>query len=178
MRARDNPLATDRVLQIRYRPQGTTWDELLARLETLNYRAAIIGPESTGKTTLLEDLEPKLIARGFAVQWVPANGPIPDHSTSNILFCDGADLLSAFGWYRLRRSAKQAAGLIIATHEPGWLPTLVECTTTPELLYEILVEILGPQTTPAPAACEKLFKKHQGNIRSVLRELYDEYAAC
>src|SRR5687768_9283988 len=68
MRARDNPFSTDRVLKIRYRPRGWTWDGLLARLASLDYRAAIVGPEGRGKTTLLQDLEPHLTARGFGVK--------------------------------------------------------------------------------------------------------------
>ena len=43
MKARDNPLSTDRVLAIRYRPQGWTWPQLLSRLEAME-GAARIGP--------------------------------------------------------------------------------------------------------------------------------------
>ena len=39
MRARDNPFAVDRVLAVRYKPQGWTWEALLSRLKHLRYRA-------------------------------------------------------------------------------------------------------------------------------------------
>ena len=39
---------------------------LAARLRQLHYRAAIVGPKGTGKTTLLEDLASRLAGRGFS----------------------------------------------------------------------------------------------------------------
>jgi hypothetical protein len=51
MRARDNPFAVRRVLKLRYRLSESGWDELLARLERLDHRAAIVGAEGSGKTT-------------------------------------------------------------------------------------------------------------------------------
>ena len=65
MKARDNPFSTDRVLRVRYRLCGLTWEQLLSRLAALQYRAAIVGPDGTGKTTLLEDLESRLTGLGF-----------------------------------------------------------------------------------------------------------------
>jgi ABC-type hemin transport system ATPase subunit len=65
MRARDNPFATVHVHRIRYRFDGLTWDQFMERLAQWNYRGAIVGPEGTGKSTLLEDLRPRLAERGF-----------------------------------------------------------------------------------------------------------------
>src|SRR6185503_9378150 len=65
MRARDNPFSTDRLQRIRYRFQERTWENLMERLERMHYRAAIVGGEGTGKTTFLEDLEPRLRDLGF-----------------------------------------------------------------------------------------------------------------
>jgi hypothetical protein len=63
VKARDNPFAVERVLGIHYRPQDGTWDDLLARLTALDYRAAIVGGHGTGKSTLLDDLAVWLIKR-------------------------------------------------------------------------------------------------------------------
>jgi DNA replication protein DnaC len=68
MRARDNPFAVNRVLAIRYRLSGVTWEELLARLSDLRFRAALVGPHGHGKTTLLEDLGERLGSQGFRVR--------------------------------------------------------------------------------------------------------------
>src|SRR6185436_15582003 len=70
MRAADNPFAVRRVLAIRYRLSGETWEGLLERLAALRYRAAIVGPHGRGKTTLLEDLAPRLEALGFRTRTV------------------------------------------------------------------------------------------------------------
>jgi len=43
MIARANPFAVSKILTIRYEPQSTTWDALLARLQLLGHRAAIVG---------------------------------------------------------------------------------------------------------------------------------------
>ena len=68
MRARDNPFRTDRVLSVRYRLAEGTLCGLLDRFEAMGRRAAIVGPKGHGKTTLLEDLAPRLRDRGFAVR--------------------------------------------------------------------------------------------------------------
>jgi hypothetical protein len=88
MRARDNPFRTERMLEVRYRLEGIGWEELLRRFEKLGYRAALIGPHGSGKTTLIESLEPRLNALGFEtrvirltaeqqhfVRWTPTFGP-------------------------------------------------------------------------------------------------------
>jgi hypothetical protein len=131
MRARDNPFSTDRVLKIRYRPRGWTWDELLDRLARLDNRAAIVGPEGRGKTTLMEDLEPHLRTRGFGVKHLrltrerPAFDPgwlrdfFAATTPNDVLLFDGAEQLTRFAWWRFRRAARRAAGLVITSHRFG-----------------------------------------------------------
>ena len=146
IRARDNPFATDRVLAVRYQPIGWTWDELMARLSRLRYRCAIVGPEGFGKTTLLEDLEPLLVARGFAVRWLRFNREqrtIPVNfaasiSSGDIVLFDGCEQIGALAWRRFLFRTRRAGGVIVTTHTPGRLPTLVECATSPELLGGII----------------------------------------
>jgi len=179
MRARDNPFAADRVLAIRYKPQGCTWRELLERLESLNYRAAIVGPHGTGKTTLLEDLIPWLRSRGYDPillrldstsprlnpdQWhvVGAAGP------RQILLLDGAEQLPLTQWLCFRYRSRNAGGLVITTHQSGRLPTLIRTRTSAPLLSEILTELGARCAEP-----DGLFHRHGGNIREAIRELYD-----
>jgi len=119
VRARDNPFASDRVERLRYRlPDGMTWDELLERLAALRFRAALVGPHGRGKTTLLEDLAPRLTARGFRVRtvtlrqeerrvdWKRFRSLGPD----DVLFLDGAELLGRLAWLRVRLSCRRAGG--------------------------------------------------------------------
>ena len=185
MRARDNPFRTDRVLKIRYRPRGWTWDELLGRLATLDYREAIVGPEGHGKTTLMEDLEPHLRARGFGVRHLRLTRERPGFdaawlrdffattNSKDVLLFDGAEQLTRIAWWRFRRAARKAGGLVITSHRGGMLPTLVECETDAQLLGGI-VRDLAPD--PSGHDTGALFARHRGNVREALRELYDRYA--
>lgn len=188
MRARDNPFAMDRVHTIRYRPQGTTLAGLLARLKQLNYRAAIVGPDGSGKTTLLEDLERMLAGQDIKARMVFVNdtSPLSDPACRRLLseltrdelvLLDGADLAPRSCWSLLKHhTITHAYGLVITSHRPGLLPTLIECTTSPALLHDIAHQ-LQPLDRPIRArSLESLFRRHEGNIRACLRELYDLYA--
>ena len=188
MRARDNPFAMDRVHTIRYRPQDTTFDGLLTRLRELNYRAAIVGPDGSGKTTLLEDLERALPEQGIKTRMVFVNdtSPLSDPACRQLLseltrdelvLLDGADLVPRSCWSLLKRhTITHAYGLVITSHRPGLLPTLIECTTSPSLLQDI-ARHLQPPNRPIPVeSLQSLFRRHQGNIRACLRELYDLHA--
>lgn len=179
--AKNNPFATDRVLQIRYIPQTCTWDELLARLESMHYRAAIVGADGTGKTTLIEDIACRLTEQGLSFRTifvtmdisVPMSGinEILDGDPSDILLIDGADHLKKLVWHRIKRKIyRRNTGLIITSHKPNMLPTLIECSTNPQLLKTI-VDALAPQTDDK--LLKNLYRKHKGNIRDALRELYD-----
>jgi len=188
MKARDNPFAVERIHTIRYRPLHTTFDQLLARLHELNYRAAITGPEGSGKTTLLEDLQQVLERKGFRTRLVFVNDAslfdspacrqlLSELARDQILLLDGADLIRRSDWSLLKRhTITHAYGLVITSHKRGLLPTLIECSTTPALLREIVAELL-PQSRTTPAEfLDSLYERHKGNLRACLRELYDLYA--
>jgi energy-coupling factor transporter ATP-binding protein EcfA2 len=187
MRARDNPFAADRLERLRYRFAGASLDELLTRLEEMNYRGAIIGPEGSGKTTLLEDLRHALERKGQRTRLLFINDtcPLPEVECRRILteltpqelvLLDGADAMRRSAWSLFRRhTIRHAAGLIVTSHRPGLLPTLMECLTTPAILREIVAD-LAPQSHAIPAALlDALHTRHHGNLRACLRELYDLY---
>jgi energy-coupling factor transporter ATP-binding protein EcfA2 len=187
MRARDNPFAADRVERIRYRFAETSLDELLARLDDMNYRAAIIGPEGSGKTTLLEDLRRVLEQKGPRTKLLFVNDASPltdaecrrfltELTPQDLVLLDGADAIRRSLWLQFRRHTIQhAAGLIVTSHRPGLLPTLIECTTTPALLQEIVYTLTPPTPALSPAFLIALHARHNGNLRACLRELYDLY---
>lgn len=184
MRARDNPFASERVLEIRYRlPDGWTWESLLDRLAALGWRAAIVGPHGRGKTTLLEDLAPRLEARGFQVRPLSLWDDHPrlrsedrarlrDLDSRDFVLLDGAEQLGRLSWLFLKIRCRRAGGLLVTSHRPGLLPTLLECHTSPGLLAGIVRELTGEEP-PDAADMETLFARHAGNLRSALRELYD-----
>ena len=188
MRARDNPFATARVHQIRYRFDGTAWEDLMARLKSMNGRGAIVGPEGAGKTTLLEDFVPRLRERGWDVVWLRLTREQPrlpsqmlralaSRLTANsfILF-DGAEQLSPWGWWSFLRLFRRAGGLIITSHRAGLLPTLIRCETSSRLLAGIVADLLRGTALPEGVPPDWLFRKHGGNLREALRELYDLFS--
>jgi len=188
MKARDNPFAVERVQAIRYRPLKTTFDEILARLHELNYRAAITGPEGSGKTTLLEDLGRAFRTKGIKPNLVFVNDTsrfdsptcrrlLASLSRDQIALLDGADLIRRSDWSLLKRhTITHAYGLIITSHKRGLLPTLIECSTSPALLKNIVAALQPQSSLLTPEFLDSLYKRHQGNLRACLRELYDLYA--
>lgn len=188
MRARDNPFKTDSVLGVRYRLRDRTWEELLGQLRRLGYRAAVVGPHGSGKTTLLEDLEPRLASLGFSVIRLRLDDEtrrfergflrslFRNLGERDLLLFDGAEQMGRLAWRRFKSGAKRAGGLIITSHRRGRLPTLIECETSPELLGEIIRELIGGEAEARCGMAEKLHAKHQGNLRDALREMYDMYS--
>ena len=185
MKARENPFCVTRVQTVRYRPLDGSVDDILAQLETMRYRAALVGPEGSGKTTLLEDLQQALERRGKRTRLVFVNDTSPldrqalmQLDADEIILLDGADALGPVQWFLLkRRILKHAAGLVITTHRPGRLPTLIQCTTTSTLLGDIVGDLLPETDTVDPAVFDQLLRHHQGNIRNCLRDLYDRCGA-
>jgi len=189
MQARDNPFAVQRVLAVRSRLARVTWEELLDRLAAFGFRAALVGPHGHGKTTLLEDLAPRLEERGFRLRSATLHAGdrrltaaqeetlFADLSGRDLLLVDGAEQLGRLSWLRLRRKSRAAGGLVITSHRAGLLPTLHECRTTPELLAGIVRDLLGAEAEGMSPEPEELWLRHRGNVRDALRELYDVWAA-
>ena len=97
-------------------------------------------------------------------------------STEDVLLVDGVEQLGPLTWRKLRRGSLSHAGLIITTHAPGRLPTLIECRTSVELLDEIVTELAPAEIGRLRPKLPPLFARHDGNVRLCLRELYDWHA--
>ena len=179
LRPADNPFSSRRVESLAFRTDFPQWADLEQRLDELGGRAAIVGPKGSGKTTLLEEM-----ARKFPppIVWVQIPGSCPDPwrvarkqlpedlSNQNTLLIDGAEQLGAFGWRRLMWRARSARCIVATLHQPGRLPTLVECRTDPALLRDLVGELVPGSLIP-DQTLETLFERHGGNIRLCLREL-------
>ena len=188
MKARENPFKADRVIAtIRYACPDGDAHTLIARLASLDYRATIVGPHGTGKTTLLEDLGRALRDRGFRVVFVRLGADarrLPNDWVSraatlgpgDIVCLDGAEQLSTIAWHWFQWRARRAAGLIVTSHRRGHLPLLIECTTNVDLLDRV-VRRLSPVSAAGAPSAEELFRRHRGNLHDALRELYDFHAA-
>jgi hypothetical protein len=92
--------------------------------------------------------------------------------TFDVLLIDGADHLNGLVWRWIKGATKRRnIGLVVTSHTPGMLPTLVECSTSAKLLSDIVTR-LTPNTTD-PQLIENIYHKHNGNIRDAIRQLYD-----
>ena len=90
----------------------------------------------------------------------------------DLILFDGASPLPRLTWSMFKHESNRAGGLIITTHRGGMLPTLVTTRTCPDLLNS-LVHKLVPENE---VATRHLYAKHNGNIRDVFRDLYDQWA--
>jgi hypothetical protein len=186
--ARDNPFAVDRVLQVRFRFESISCDELCARLESLNMRAAVVGPQGSGKTTLLEDLARRHQASGWRIRAARLSAEFPQFDRvwrreffaalgpRDLVVFDGAEQLSRFAWRRFQSRTRRAGGLLITSHRAGLLPTLIETRTSLALLDDILRQLVPTAPQTLLDAAHQLFHTHHGNIRDVLRGLYDAWS--
>jgi len=194
-RARDNPFAAQRIDRLPWRPPAggpggdeCSLDDLLARFAALGHRAALVGPKGRGKTTLLETLGRRLEAQGLTVRRLvvtPHRRPpraelhrfLAAPGRRDLLLLDGYDHLTSWTRHHLHRAASRAAGLLVAAHHPRRLPVLLHCTSTPALLRELIDELLSGREAPVPMpSAEELYRRHAGNLRLALRELYDRWA--
>lgn len=184
MKARDNPFGSRRIERLEFRfPAGDGWPGLLGRLENAGWRGAIVGPHGTGKTTLLEQLAPHLVARGFRPRLLTlrAHSAAADKQTvltaatlraPDFLLLDGAEQLSPREWTSLAQAARAAAGCVITLHRAARLPTVLETAASPALLEELTRQLCGS----SQGDVQPVFAHHGGNIRDCLRNLYDRWA--
>ena len=188
MRPCDNPFRASCMDALEYRLRGTTWDALLSRLRSLDYRAAIVGPHGVGKSTLLRRMAKKLESTGKSTRLIQARSTHTDFSAgyfqtalgevnaSTMVLFDSAERLNPRQWKTLQTCAAGFGGLVITVHRPHRLPTLIECAPTIDTL-DTLVETLAPNHADdlRPYAHAR-YHHHSGNIRNVLRDCYDHLA--
>jgi len=185
VKARDNPFSVDRIERIRYRPFSGGLEDITARLDRMQYRAAIVGDEGSGKTTLLEDLREHLQSNGVATKSIFINDTNPfvrsarrrfisNLNAGDVVLLDGAEAMGRLAWTTFKRGVlNREAGLVITAHRPGLMPTLIQCSTTPALLREIVADLLSDAANLEAAFLDELYRRNSGNIRNCLRELYD-----
>jgi hypothetical protein len=187
LKARENPLRSELVERIPFQPVGWTWDELDERLHRLEFRGAIVGGQGTGKTTLLDALEVRLRQQGMEIYRITLRADHPGitdsqlqhirSSKTQVILLDGAEQLAPRRWRQVLESTSDVRGLIITSHSPGMLPTLVECRTTSALLDHLLRTVLSSEIVAAlEDSPRRLLETHAGNVRLVLRDLYDRLA--
>lgn len=184
-RPADNPFASHRIEDLRYRCERFSIGNLGPRIQKLGGRVAIVGPKGSGKTTLLQELENVVFGEPIQVRirrdcsryWREARAqlPRPIHPRQVVLV-DGAEQLGPFAWRRLLHAVRPARCLVVTLHRPGRLPTLIECHTDHRLLGELVSELAPSHASALEPGLEDLFQRHDGNIRLCFRELYDVFS--
>ncbi|MGI9516692.1 MAG: hypothetical protein ACR2NP_06595 [Pirellulaceae bacterium] len=186
--ARHNPFATEWTDAIPFRFEQGNWESNLQRLADLQFLAAIVGAKGSGKTTLLENLAEQLAPTR------ECHYCCFEHSTANhdkivgdlfrqiecgaILLVDGIERLR---WILRRKlfaaGKRQHGGLVVAVHKPCALPLWIECQ--PDLAtLRYVVDYLGFDTNSAVwQESVSAFTRFEGNVRNVLRWLYDQVAS-
>jgi hypothetical protein len=188
MDAARNPFRSERIDGLRYRLDETGWSELLARFAALGHRAALVGPEGSGKTTLREEIEERLAARGWRIVRAQLSAdhkptwrmlaPLLSHLGKNVLLTvDGAEQMSRLQWWRLCLKTNIAGGVLITSHRRGLLPTLREHSVDAALARDLVRELVGAKQAECLGdVIGDLFIRQHGNVRELLRALYDRYA--
>lgn len=172
---------------------------LIDRLADCGWRGEILGPHGSGKSTLVRSLIPELTSRGMhvslftlrqgsrrlpptegdGVEWFPPGGDeaAPPGVVSRLWIIDGAEQLSWFAWWRLRGDCWwNGRGLIVTTHRPLGLPTLIRTSTTADLAWQLVRKLLAAdQRSISQADVEEAFRRQDGNLRETLLALFDVY---
>jgi hypothetical protein len=187
MLARQNPFNTSRIRKIPYQWRGLSPSELFSRLEEIRFRGCILGQHGSGKSTLLSNLKSLLESNGCNTVHIFINlesrisifrlikQVLYAWRNFSVLLVDGADLLPWHRWMIVRLFSLGSKGIVVTTHDRPMLPILWRCLPEESLVNDI-VQILSGSEVPRPFIVQ-LFTKHSGNLRAILRELYDEYSS-
>ncbi len=173
--------------------EGHSAEQVVARLQSQNWRGEIIGPHGSGKSTLLHALREPLRQAGRELIWFELKqgqhrlqAPSAEKSTvptntrwnkNTLVIVDGAEQLT---WLRrkslLARTQWRGAGLLWTTHRPLELRPVWE-TKTDLRLAETIVRRLVPDDDHriAPEEIEVAFKASNQNLRETLFQLFDRY---
>ncbi|TWT60249.1 hypothetical protein [Rubinisphaera italica] len=187
--ARKNPFATEHLLSIPYLYQDTSLNELIERFEQMGSRAALVGPEGHGKTTLQETMAAEYERRGVKTHWIRVSRDTPhlpkgifkqlaeQTAPEDLILFDGVEQISRLAWWRFRRTLKPGQACLITTHTPGWFPTLHDCATDQVLLSEIIARLPISDIQIDSSEIGEIWLKHRGDLRQALFDLYDRYAS-
>ncbi|MFP4351899.1 MAG: hypothetical protein ACLFSZ_00665 [Puniceicoccaceae bacterium] len=181
-KARENPFRSERVAEFRYRidPERLAgWRRTIR--ESRTSRLAIVGPEGTGKTVLLEDL-----AAGFgAADWIRIHldDPLARRialarklygSDPKPLFVDGLEALPP--WLTGCPARLLRPRVVATLHRPRRaFGVLFETSFDAGAVLAMIEYLKGAPVPPAGRGrILRLAGEHGGNVREVLRQLYRE----
>jgi len=187
--ARDNPFIVQRTDAILFDFCDTPFvgmEAFAKHVAGFGFRGAIVGKRGRGKTTLLSELHSWLINQSLDCELAFINREtklqgdritqlVQRGNAGAILLIDGLERLPFLARHRFVSQSKSFGGFIATTHQTGRLKTLVRCRSSLKSLQGIL-DSLGITNPRLRSNAVSLWSRHRGNIRLVLRQLYDDVA--
>lgn len=185
MKASANPFRSSRVEQIRYALTNEALEALVNH--ALNEPCScLLGVKGTGKTTLLEDLEPRLQRRDYTTHWVrlhldstpqersDALSGLESLHEGDVCLFDGAEVLNWWQWRRVCKRARSNGFTLIATlHHKRGVPVVHSTQPDWSLAEQFVRQLAGSHYSESlHARAQHAFKENHGNIREVFRACY------
>jgi hypothetical protein len=160
-------------------------ESLLEKLAAQNWWGAVVGPHGSGKTTLFKTLKPALSAKGHRVHEIALRDGqrrLPQDSMrevgrATIVMVDGYEQLGWFARANLRRRCRRlGVGLVVATHLPVEIPTLIRLAPSVALVQQLVSELsLRVSTKIASEDVVASHASHGSNVREIFFDLYDRH---
>ena len=184
-----NPFATRHTAPGRLAPRDCRGEPLdlaaLAEAARAAGAAAIEGRHGAGKTTLLTALAGRLAEAGLLGGFVRPRSRADAVSVLRAVRAAPADTTVCIdSWEALGRAAaalirwvawRRGVGLLVTSHRPTGMPTLVRCATTPDLLARLVAALPPHGGLIGATDVEHAFRRHEGDVREALYDLYDRF---
>lgn len=185
MKASANPFRSSCVDQLRYALPADTLEALVDHALSESC-SCLLGPKGTGKTTLLEDLDPHLQQRGRETHWIrltlestqadraAAIAEIHSLGPQHACLFDGAEVLSFWQWRRACRTARSNGFTLIATlHRKRSVPILRHTQADWPLMEQFVRQLAGKHYSDQLLEhAQQAFQANHGNMREVFRACY------
>lgn len=182
-----NPFTTRHTRPGRLAPRnadGTPLD-LAALLARAPAAGAIEGPHGAGKTNLLTAVAGRLAEAGrLAGLLRPRARRDGRHVLWAVVRARPGTTLCVDSWERVGTpwnalvvwaARRRRVGLVVTSHRPTGLPTLVRCRTTPALLARLVADLPGHGGLIDTTDVEQAYRTRRGDIREALYDLYDVF---